>query len=91
MILNKTKKHRDRYRVINGKMGSHGQSPNSPNHKYEIVNGIDNGNGYQGYSAVSYFLTKEDAPQEAKDNLIDFLLVRGYKQWLKKNNLYKGS
>lgn len=51
-------------------MGSHGEPSNHANHKFEIANGVDRGNGYQGYFSVSYFLNEmEYAPQEAKDKV----------------------
>lgn len=69
--LTHSKSSRDRYYLIPGSMGSHGEPKNHVNRKYEIANGIDKGNGYQGYTAVSYFLTLDYIPQSAKDIVIN--------------------
>jgi DNA-directed RNA polymerase subunit RPC12/RpoP len=88
MILNKTIKHRDRYKVIPGSQGSYGDPDYYPTHKYTIANGIDRGNGYQGYSSITYFLTEmEYAPIEAKTNLKKFLKKKGYGRYLNKITL----
>jgi DNA-directed RNA polymerase subunit RPC12/RpoP len=88
MILNKTIKHRDRYKVIPGSQGSYGDPDYYPTHKYTIANGIDRGNGYQGYSSITYFLTEmEYAPIEAKTNLKKFLKKKGYDRYLNKITL----
>jgi hypothetical protein len=54
-------------------MGCAGMPPNHANHKYQIANGIDKGNGYQGYMSVSYFLSADYIPTEAKTTLKTFL------------------
>lgn len=88
MILNKTTKHRDRYRVIPGSQGNYGDPDYYPTHKYTIANGIDRGNGYQGYSSITYFLTEmEYVPIEAKNNLKKFLKEKGYSRYLNKITL----
>ena len=71
--LTKSKYSHERYFLINGSMGSYGEPTNHANHKYQIANGIDRGNGYQGHMSVSYFLSAEYIPQSAKDKLITFL------------------
>ena len=87
MILNKTKNHRDRYRIVTGGMGNYKHPKNCPTHKYHISYGIDRGNGYQGSMSVSYFFTESYAPEEAKKNAVKFLLENGYGNWLKEKNL----
>ena len=52
-------------------MGCAGYPANHANHVYEIVNGVDRGRGYQGYTSVSYFLTQAHIPQSAKDKVIE--------------------
>ena len=70
IILNTTKSSRNRYRLISGHMGNYNKPSNSPNHRYVVVNGIDRGNGYQGYMSVTYALNECDyLPQEVKDNI----------------------
>lgn len=77
IILNKTQNHSERYTLINGSMGSHGTPANHANRRYEIANGVDRGNGYQGYTSVSYFLTQEYVPQEAKNKVIEICKKQG--------------
>jgi len=79
VILNKTRNGSERYILISGSMGSAGELITSPNHKFEIANGIDRGNGYQGYSAVTYFLSSEScAPIDAKNKCKEILKSLGY-------------
>jgi len=66
-ILVKTRIARERYRIIDGSMGSCGTPTNHVNNKYEIAEGIDRGNGYQGYMSVSHFLTLDYVPNSAKN------------------------
>ncbi len=90
IILNKTTRARDRYRILiepNGKngSGSYGEPPDSPLLKYSIVEGSDRGNGWQGYMSIKYILETDYIPAEAKRNLIKFLKSKGYGAWLKRN------
>lgn len=39
--------------LVEGSMGGHGLAPLHPNHHFELVEGVDRGDGYQGYWAVS--------------------------------------
>ena len=79
IILNKTTKHLDRYYLINGCMGCYGEPESSPNHKYEIANGVNRGYGYQGYMSVTYALSNESyMPKEVKNTLISILKLKGY-------------
>lgn len=89
MILNKTTKHRERYRILPGNMGNHGDPKDSPNHKYHVANGI--GPNYCGSMSIEYFLSNENIPEEAKQNAIKFLLERGYGAWLQRKNLLSES
>lgn len=70
LILNKTRNTSERYSLIPGSMGCAGCPANHANYKYQVVNGIDRGNGYQGYTSISYFLTQDHVPQEAKSKVI---------------------
>lgn len=90
MILNKTKSHRDRYRIVPGNMGNAGDPKDYPTHKYHIVNGINRGNGYQGCMSVAYFFSEDThryVPEEARKNCVKFLLAHGYGNWLKDKDL----
>jgi hypothetical protein len=78
MILNKTTRASDRYRIIPGHMGNYGDPATSPNHSYQIAFGVDRGNGYQGYMSVTYFLECDHVPQEAKSRCKSFLRSLGY-------------
>lgn len=69
--LTKSKSSRDRYYLMNGQQGNAGEPLNHANHKFRVVNGIDRGRGYQGYSSLSHFLTLEYVPQSAKNKVIE--------------------
>jgi len=75
-ILNKTTCHRNRYRLIPGSQGNYGELEGHPNHRYVVVNGVDRGNGYQGYTSVSYFLTSSLFPAAAKAALRKLLTAK---------------
>jgi len=77
-ILNKTKSSYNRYHILNGSMGNYGEPPTSPNHDFEIANGVDRGNGYQGYMSVTYALKKGSMPVEAQNKLRKILKEKGY-------------
>lgn len=62
---------RARYVLIKGEMGSYGLPDNHINHRYEVANGVDNGNGYQGYTAVSYFLKSAECTPQARKVIIE--------------------
>lgn len=90
MILNKTRSHRDRYRIVPGNMGNHGDPKDYPTHKYHVVNGVNRGNGYQGAMSVEYFFSKDAhryIPEEARKNAVKFLLDHGYEKWLRTKEL----
>jgi hypothetical protein len=86
MILNTTKRHSDRYQIQPGKMGGAGDPNNHVNNCYHIVSGIDRGNGYQGYMAVTYFLSDDiRTPDATKMRCRRFLRQKGFdlNTWLK--------
>lgn len=86
MILNKTRHHRERYKVLcdDRGQGCYGDPDYYPTHNHVVVSGIDKGNGYQAYYSITYFLTQMDyIPYEAKRNLIKFLEEKGYDKYLK--------
>jgi hypothetical protein len=79
VILNKTKNSSGRYTLVSGSMGRYGEPKESPNHKFEVCNGIDKGKGYQGYMAVTYALSEDSClPKEAKEKLKATLKALGY-------------
>jgi len=83
MILNNTKSSRERFQVIPGSMGCHGDAVYSPQHKFQVVCGVDRGNGYQGYFSIQAVLDEcKWMPNEVKQNLISFLKDEGYEFWL---------
>jgi len=61
--LNSSRSSRNRYYLMNDGigMGGYGLPDNHVNKKWVVVNGIDRGNGYQGYSSVTYTIA-EDSP-----------------------------
>lgn len=85
MILNKTRYPRERYQIINGSQGCYGDPDYYPTHIFCIVDGVDRGNGYQGYTSVTYFLKNEGGyfPEEAIKSLKNFLKENGYRKYLK--------
>jgi hypothetical protein len=85
MILNKTRSHRERYRILPGNMGNYKEPLTSPNHKYHVVNGV--GPNYCGSMSMDYFFKQEYVPDEAKKNAIKFLSAHGYDNWLKEQGL----
>jgi hypothetical protein len=87
MILNKTRRPRDRYRIVEGGMGYYKDPKDSPNHKYRIVVGVNRGNGYQGEMSIEYFLNEEKPPFLARANAIQFLIEEGYESWLKNKGI----
>lgn len=83
-ILNKTTSTRDRYTLIDEGMGSHGNPAHYPTHAYSVANGSDRGNGYQGYSSITYALKEcQWFPEDARANLIQTLKELGFEQYLK--------
>jgi hypothetical protein len=82
-ILNKTTNSRDRYTLIKEGMGGAGDPKHYPTHLYSVANGVDRGNGYQGYESITYAL-KEDKffPEEARRNLIEALDSIGFYDYL---------
>jgi hypothetical protein len=79
VILNKTRRSSERYRIVEEPMGCSGLPDNHPNHKYSVLYGNDRkGTGYPAYMSVSYFLEEEPASEEAKENCRKFLRERGY-------------
>lgn len=77
--LNTTRSSRDRYWLTNGSMGCYGEPKNHANHVFEVVNGVDKGNGYQGYMSVSYAMAPQSyMPEEARINLRKELTRLGY-------------
>lgn len=81
--LNKTKSSRARFTLINESMGCYGDPGHYATHEFSIANGIDRGNGYQGYMSVTYALTKcAYFPEDAKIALIKELSPR-YEKYLR--------
>lgn len=76
--LNKNRSSRLRYYLINEGMGGSGEDLNSPLHKYSIANGIDKGNGFQGYMSIKYALKCEYLTEEIKSNIKKELKKLGY-------------
>jgi hypothetical protein len=59
--LNSARSSRDRFYLIrDGRgMGGYGNPPDHYSHQWVVANGIDRGNGYQGYFSVDYVLSGE--------------------------------
>jgi len=60
-------------------MGGYGEPKNSPNHTLSIGCGVDRGNGYQGYMAITYALYECDyLPDAVKERIAEILRGKGY-------------
>lgn len=81
-ILNKTRSSWHRYTLIDEGMGGAGDPPHYPTHRYSVVNGVDRGNGYQGYSSIRYFLKEAYVPARAKRSLSIKLREMGFGQYV---------
>ena len=78
IILNRTRRPRERYTLIDEPMGGADETPNHVTNRFSVANGRDRGNGYQGYSSILYFLSKPWIPKSAKENCIKELNKLGY-------------
>ena len=78
VLFNKSKNCRDRYYLLHGSMGGAGEPANHANNHFEVVNGVDLGDGYQGYMSVSYALSYEYLPKVVKAALRACLSRMGY-------------
>lgn len=84
ITLNKTRSPRERYHLVSDAMGNYGAPDNSPCHKYCVANGVNRGNGYQGYTSIDYFFELDYIPFEVKSVLFYKLLELGYGKYLAK-------
>lgn len=80
--LNKSRRSWERYYLCAGRMGCHGMPEGHPNYTLQVVNGVDRGNGFQGYASCSYALTKDSMPADAKAKLRAELVRRGFAVFL---------
>ena len=83
IILNKTRKTNDRYTLLNLGMGGAGDPYYYPTHSHCVAQGMDRGNGYQGYMSITFFLNDESHPIEVKEKLISILKTCNYTEYLK--------
>lgn len=70
IALTTSRSPRERYYLLkDGRgMGGAGEPPEHHSHSWVVVNGVDRGNGYQGYMSVDYALSDEVTwlPESAK-------------------------
>lgn len=66
--LTSSSSSRDRYHLVrDGQgMGGYGQEKSHYINQWVVVNGVDRGNGYQGYMSVDYALSDGHLPDSAK-------------------------
>lgn len=72
IILNKTRKHNDRYTLINNGrgMGGYGQAPDHYLCNWFVATGFDHPeSGYPSHTSIDYFLTLGYVPEEVKDKV----------------------
>jgi hypothetical protein len=91
MILNKTRKHKERWRIIGGGMGWSGDPENSPNRKFRVAKGLKRKGGYYP-SEMSFTVFFTEAynwlpkpAKEVRDTCIYWLVANGYYNWLLEN------
>ena len=79
--LNSSRSSRCRYYLVNDGRGMGGYS-NSPDHysnHWVVTNGVDRGNGYQGYMSVNYAASDEGClPSEARARLLKLMTRFGW-------------
>ena len=76
--LTSSKSSRDRYYLIKDNQGMGGaEAPiNHYSRLFMVVNGVDRGNGYQGYSSIDYMLSdKSELPEHAKRKIKRILKI----------------
>lgn len=76
--LTTSRSSRDRYYLIkdNSGMGGGGAPVNHYSRLFVVVNGVDRGNGYQGYSSIDYMLSdKSELPEHAKRKIKRLLKI----------------
>lgn len=88
LILNKTRNHKERWRIISDGMGYHKELPNSPMRSFRIAKGtkqktIDEGRSYVNQMSIEYFFNESKAPLLVRKNARDWLVANGYADWLK--------
>lgn len=71
-VLTTSRSSRERYVLIpDGKgMGGYGKSRCHYLNRWVVANGVDRGNGYQGYMSVDYAISEESSlPEKAKSKI----------------------
>lgn len=76
--LTKSKSALARYYLIcDGQgMGGAGNPKSHYSNRWTVVNGVDRGNGYQGYMSVDYALTVDYLPDSAKAIIRQHLSIK---------------
>ena len=66
--LEKSPRSRERrYLVRDGRgMGGFGRSDDDYLHHWVVVEGVDRGNGYQGYESIDSYMSQPGTPESAK-------------------------
>src|SRR6516165_11367867 len=97
MILNRTRKHKERWRIIGGGMGWAGDPENSPNRKFRIAKGLKDKNykpledprpynpQYRNEMSITVFFTEANPPPSVRETAIHWLVANGYYNWLLEN------
>ncbi len=81
--LNQTRSSRDRLYLLHEGMGGFGDPEDYPTHAWCVVNGVDRGNGYQGYMSVTYALKEcKWIDPETKVNLRATLRMLGFGKYV---------
>ena len=75
MILNKTRKTSELYRILPGGMGGYGDPPEAVTNRFHIASGTPH--NPSGLYSVVYWLTLDYVPQDAKLACRAFLKTQG--------------
>jgi hypothetical protein len=101
-ILNKTRQHNERWRILSEGMGYCHEPENSPLRSFRIAKGMKRKcfpgskapppgcfeSTYVNQMSLLHFFQEEKAPLLVRKNARDWLVANGYTDWLKSKNLF---
>lgn len=87
-ILNKTTKHKERWRVLADGMGWYREPEDSPMRLFRVAKGALHENCHYSSEMSILVAFEEEAPLLIKKNLRDWLVANGYTNWLKSKNFF---
>lgn len=93
-ILNKTRSHKERWRILADGMGWCHEPEGSPVRLFRVARGMLRKNSwakeyhYASEMSLIVALEENEAPLLIKKNLRDWLVANGYSAWLQSKNFY---